>query len=96
MSRKTHYANLESLLKEYANYHSLTFHRYSPYHMRIFDEGTVCFDVWTTGKYYVKETNYNLLPLRVVERAGEKGELIVNKKSVFQFLNRLFYPIDFM
>jgi hypothetical protein len=93
---KTHYGYLITWFNDYAKVHHLRFDVYSPYHMRLMDEGTVVLDAWTTGKYYVKETNYVEYHAGIIERGTEKGELPVDSQTAFNmFLNRLFNPIDF-
>lgn len=97
MSGNYHYNQLESWLREYAHKNDLTFQKYSPYHMRLIDSLQTMLDVWTTGKYYVKDTNYlEIAPeVSLVERAGEKGFIETSDKKKFtRWLDKLFFPLD--
>lgn len=97
MSRrhKTHIPGLAFDLEEYAYTRNLDFYRYSEYHLRIMDQGITVFDAWTTGRYYVLDTNYHKLTDKtIVERAGEKGHLPFGKEKIFKFLDKLFFAAD--
>lgn len=93
--KKTHYDWLPEMLADYTKGKPLRFDRYGEYHMRIVDAGTCCLDIWTTGKYYVVETNYNLLEAHVTERAGEKGDIPTwDDKALIYFLDKMFFPLE--
>lgn len=93
---KTHYSYLPGWFMAYAKSHNMRFDVYSTYHMRLMDDSIVCLDAWTTGKYYIKETNYVEYHAGIVERGGEKGQLPTDSQTEFNmFLNKLFFPIDF-
>ncbi len=94
--KKVHYPQLKRALRSYAEARLLDFHMYSPWHMRIMYAEFVCLDVWTTGKYYVKETNYcDMEGKQTVERGGEKGQFILEEfdkfEELYKFLDDLFY-----
>lgn len=101
MSRSIHYPQLPTLLHNYAEERGLEFHQYSKYHMRLIyssyistaahGETVVCLDVWTTAKYWVKETTYLH---GIVERAGETGQLPVKKKPLYAWLDKLFFILE--
>jgi hypothetical protein len=85
---------LPSLLERYATRCGFEFHQYSPFHLRLIDQDFTVIDCWTTGKYYVKQTNYNLQTTkRIIERGGEKGWLPSDNK-LEQWLDKLFYAAD--
>lgn len=93
---KTHHWQLPKLLEQYAKENGFFYVRYSEYHMRIIQDDIVCFDAWTTAKYYIVGTEFVEYGAGMTERAGEKGILPTNKKELYSFLNKLFYPIDFL
>lgn len=83
-------------LEEYAKSRTLEFNQYSPYHMRLSDSGYVCIDIWTTGKYYVKQTDYYLVANKpITERGGEKGNIPGGKRT-YRFLDKLFFAADML
>jgi len=89
-AKKKHYMGLPDKLRKYADVRALEFKQYSAYHMRLIYPDAVCLDVWTTAKYYVKETNYaDMSDNKRIERGGESGMLKLNKLE--QFLDDLFY-----
>lgn len=95
MSRKnTHYDNLARLAREVANKYSLDYVKFSPYHMRISDGGYTVLDLWTTAKYYVKETSYYeaYAESGLIERGGETGLLPVKKLELDMWIRELFFP----
>lgn len=95
-ARSKHYNSLPDLLQAYAIANDLHYARYSEYHMRLIQGDLVCFDAWTTGKYYIVNTEFVLYEAHIVERAGEKGILpVTDTKQLNNFLNKLFNPIDF-
>lgn len=90
MSKKIHYPDLPRKLIKYANTRALEFHSYSAYHMRIIYTDFVCLDVWTTAKYYVKESNYcDMGGKQTIERAGETG--VLDLENLEDFLDDIFY-----
>lgn len=91
----THYPQLPEFLEQYAKDNDFFYARYSEYHMRIIQDDIVCFDAWTTAKYYIVGTEFVEYGANITERAGEKGQLPTKKKELYNFLNKLFYPIDF-
>lgn len=98
MARKArvHHPVLAVALKKYAAQHGFYYTMYSAYHMRVIQKDMVCLDVWTTGKYYIVSTEYVDYGAGLVERAGEKGQIPLKQKQLHDFLNKLFYPIDYM
>lgn len=91
----TYTTKLVRKLEAYAISRSLEFDQYSPWHMRLMDGGYVTVDVWTTRKYYVKQTDYHKLTKQlIVERAGEKG--MVPKLNLYKFLDKLFFAADML
>lgn len=87
--------SLPGMLQKYANSRAFEYFRYSEYHMRIIDDGYTTIDVWTTEKYWVKETNYHKQSDRgIVERAGEKGYVPTNYKYLEKFLDKLFFAAE--
>lgn len=83
------------MLRKYANSRTLDFACYSEYHMRISDGGFICLDCWTTGKYWVKQTDYvKLTDAPIVERGGETGWLPTKYKELVDFMDKLFYAAD--
>jgi len=94
MSRRNyHPPQLPGFFQEYAKSRTFELHQYSEWHYRIIDSGVTCVDIWSTGKYWIKETNYNGV---LVERQGEKGMIPFKKKPLFKFLDGIFYAIDLM
>lgn len=97
MSRKpkNHVPRLHERLAAYCEARGLTTHMYSPYHMRVFDDGFTVLDVWTTGRYYIQTTDYKqqyddgVIP----ERFGEKGNLPVTL-GLWPFLDGIFFGGD--
>lgn len=95
-AKKEHYKQIARWLKQYAAENDLYYARYSEYHMRIAMDEVACLDAWTTGKYYVKETDYSVFEADIIERGGETGWLEVDDERLFfSFLDKLFNPIDF-
>ena len=94
MSRKrnNHIQDIEGRLAEYAERHTLDFHQYSEYHMRLMDGGFTVLDIWTTGRYYMLTTDYlEMVGAGIVERGGEKG-FIPEGKGLEAWLDKLFFP----
>lgn len=94
-AKSKHYTALPQFLEEYAAANNLYYAKYSEYHMRLIQDDLVCFDAWTTAKYYIVNTEYVLYGADIVERAGEKGLLPTDQKKLKLFLDRVFYPVDF-
>lgn len=95
--RRPQVYGLPAMLKLYARSRTLDFHRYSEYHMRIIDSGYTCIDVWTSGKYWVKETNYYQQVAEghsIVERGNEKGWIPENYPQLQKFLDKLFFAAE--
>ena len=88
--KKIHRDNLPQLLKHYADSRYLSYHRYSPFHLRLIDQGTATLDCWTTGKYYVLGTNY---AGKAIERGGEKG-ILPGDTELEAWLDGLFYAAE--
>jgi hypothetical protein len=94
MSKKYHRNNLPALLEKYSKSRTLDFHRYSDYHMRLMDGGYITLDVWTTGKYYVLQTDYyKLSENKIIERGGEKG-FVPSDDKLQEWLDKLFFAVD--
>ena len=96
MSRRIriHYPKLYGWLSEYADKHTLDFQKYSAYHMRMMDGGYVTLDAWTTGRYFIMQTDYRAMnpEKHLLERQYEKGMLdVLNKGKLFKWLDELFY-----
>lgn len=86
---------LGSLLRLYARNRALEFAQYSEYHMRLHDSGFTCIDIWTSGKYWVKETNYyKMTDKPIIERGNEKGWIPETYPPLEKFLDKLFYAAD--
>jgi hypothetical protein len=99
MSRKKQWHNheLESWLSDYAEKRALDFHKYSEYHMRLMDGGYIAIDIWTTEKYWVKQTDYfKITDKTIIERGGEKGTLPYGKENIEEWLDKLFYAADML
>lgn len=99
MAKKFHYDELPFWLHDYAKSLFLDYEQYSAWHLRLKDEaGTVCIDFWTTGKYYILETNFHRYRgMHIRERAGEKGKVNVkDKKKLYKWLDELFFPLEQM
>src|SRR2546423_311375 len=92
--KRTHPDSLPTLLERYAQPRTFEYRRYSPYHLRLIDQDFTVIDCWTTGKYYVQQTNYNLQSKKpIIERGGEKGWL-PGDSELEQWLDKLFYKAD--
>lgn len=90
--KKTYYSGLAELLKSYAEKRTFDYHRYSEYHMRIIDSGFTVVDCWTSGKYWIKQTEYfQQTDKDIIERAGETGLLPLGEKQLFEFLDKIFF-----
>lgn len=86
---------LPAMVKLYARNRTLDFYRYSEYHMRLTDSGYICIDIWTSGKYWVKETNYyKMTDKPIIERGNEKGWIPENYPELEKFLDKLFYAAE--
>lgn len=85
---KNHNWQLPELLEKYANERGVEFKRFSPFHMRISYGDTCTVDIWTSNKYWVKESNYLH---GITERGGEKGEL---PKDIYDFLDKLLFAVE--
>lgn len=97
MSRRKqqHRKELPEQLKNYCDARSIDFHRYSEYHMRLMDGGFIVLDVWTTGKYFVLQTDYyKLTKTPIIERGGEKGMLPSYGDGFIKWLDDLFFAAD--
>lgn len=95
MAKKYHNKRLPYALENYADSRTLEFYRYSAYHMRIIDDGYTIVDLWTTEKYWIKETNYyKQSDKSVVERANETGFLPSKKGELYKFLDGIFYATE--
>lgn len=94
--KKQHYHQLPVLLAQYAKDRTLDFGLYSEFHMRIMDGGYITLDVWTTGRYFVLQTDYaELTDKNIVERGGEKGSLpSMDKTKLYDWLDDLFFAAD--
>jgi hypothetical protein len=82
--------DIPQLLTDYTNSRTLDLKRYSEYHFRIFDTAATL-DVWTTGKYYIRESNYGH---GIIERGGEKGHIPRKRKKAYEHLDRIFYAVE--
>lgn len=94
-----HYRNLPKWLKEWADDSMVEFMQFSEYHMRLTDSTFNSLDIWTTGKYYAKQTDYNgMIPeMKLIERGGETGVVPVHdRKELELFLHTFFYPMDLL
>lgn len=96
MSKKyvKHYPEIRSYLKQYAESRALEFNQFTEYHMRVIDDGFTTVDVWSSGKYFIKQTNYYLQSDEgVTERYGEHGRISIGKAEMFDFLDDIFYAV---
>lgn len=101
MTRRVHRDELPTTLEAYADERGLEYIRYSEYHMRIFYDRSfhgaagwrarVALDAWTSGKYWVKETNYFH---GIIERGGEKGWLPTGQNDLYGWLDKLFFAVE--
>lgn len=89
--RKFHDWNLANHLKAYAKERGVVYSQYNPYHMRLSYDKTAVVDVWTTHKYWVKETNYSH---NLTERQGEKGHFPEGKDNIYDFLDKLLFAVE--
>lgn len=89
--RRYHIDWLPDWLKNYAEERGIEYHRYSPYHMRLIYDPVAVLDIWTTGKYYAKETNYFH---GIIERGGETGHIPKKGKHLKQWLDNYFFIIE--
>ena len=82
-------------LKKYANTQGFIFLQYNnKLHVRI-SSPNVNLDVWpSTGKYYIQSTNFAYTG--VIERQGEKGYLPASEDQLTDFLDKLFFAVDFL
>ncbi len=100
MSRRKrfHHKHLPELVQDYTDSRNLDYNRYSEYHLRVIDQEFTCVDIWTTAKYWIKETNYHLqgeyTEETPVERGGEQGFLPVDRDKLFDYLDRIFYATE--
>jgi len=93
--KKQHWPELRELLQRYCLSRKLDFYAYGAYHMKIRDSGFTCISIWTTGKYFVEETNYSeIAGERSYERTDERGKLPRDKKKLGRWLDGLFYGAD--
>lgn len=92
MSRiSKNFDRLPAMLDAYAQERGVEFHRYSKYHMRIIYDPQATVDIWTTGKYWVKETNYFH---GITERGGEKGWVPFKQKHLYAWLDTLLFIVE--
>ena len=93
-NKKPRRASLPMWLENYAKPRTLEYHQYSLWHLRLIDVGFTTIDCWTTGRYYIKETNYSLQTARqIIERGGETGWL-PGEDKLEEWLDKLFYIAD--
>lgn len=66
--------------------------------MRLMDGGMTCLDIWTTEKYWIKETNYveqkDPGTPSVTERGGEKGFVPSKNPALTEFLDTIFFAVE--
>lgn len=91
MSRRYHDWNIPKILKAYATERGVDYERFGDYHMRMSYGEVATVDVWTTHKYWVKETNYLH---GLIERGGETGHFPEGKKAIYNFLDKLLFAIE--
>lgn len=86
MSKK-HNWQLPKLLATYADERGVDVIRFSPFHMRVsYDKAVV--DIWTSNKYWVKQTNYGN---GIIERGSETGSL---PPDLYEFLDELLFAVE--
>lgn len=92
---------LREILKKYSDSRTLEHFEYGDgIHQRLTDSFT-CIDIWpSTGKYWVKETNYYKqlegTGLSLVEKGGQKGYVSSDKNKAFNLLDGIFYATELM
>lgn len=94
MGKRYHNKHLPTVLYMYANDRVLDYHRFDEYHLRLTDGGYTCLDIWTTGSYYIKETDYfAMVGTGKIERAGEKGHIPAwDGDRLRDWLDKMFFP----
>lgn len=82
---------LPDRLQQYAERRVLDCNRFSRYHMRIDDGGYIEVDVWTTGKYHIRKTDYRtMMGKSYIERNNETGTLPLDHLEAY--LDKIFFP----
>lgn len=95
------FERLRKVLKKYADSRTLELFEYNDgIHTRITD-GFTTIDIWpSTGKYWVKETNYYRqlegTGLSLVEKAGQKGYVSSYEEKAFDLLDNIIYATELM
>lgn len=92
--KKVYVEGLVDKLWEYADARELDLQNYSKWHYRLLDQGFTVLDIWTTGRYYVVDSDYaaKYPGADLVETAGQKGQLDMN--NLWPFLDKLFFGED--
>lgn len=87
------FARVTPVLRRYARTNGFRHYAYNEeIHQRIVSP-IVVMDFWpTTGKYYIKETDYS--GSGALERAGETGWLPEKVSKIEPFLDQVFFAID--
>src|SRR5947209_13833915 len=89
--KKPRRASLPLWAENYAKPRVLEYHQYSLWHLRLIDAGFTTIDLWTTGRYYIKETSYSLQTDRqIIERGGETGWL-PREDELEEWLDEIIY-----
>lgn len=93
------FKRLTTILDSYAESRMIELAKYNDdLHYRLSD-GFTCLDVWpSTGKFYVKETNYvkqlEGTGRKMVERGGQKGYISSYEDQAIDLLDKLFYATE--
>lgn len=62
------------------------------HHLRLNDGNITIVDTWpSTGKYWIKETNYEG---ETIQRGGESGFVPAAEEEAFDFLDLIFYATE--
>lgn len=91
MKYKTHKrTDIPDMLTKYATDRGLKVEQYSPWHFRIFYTAATV-DVWTTGKFYVLQSDYGG---KAIESGGRKGTLHHKWKYAMKTLDDIIFAAE--
>ena len=92
--KKPQHEWIVAFLKEYSDSRLLEGKYFQPYHLRVYDAWGTCLDMWKSGKYWIKSSDYSRGNGIVVERGGEAGQWPLDKKRLTKFLDGVFFAPD--